>query len=197
MKNNIRSFPFVVVRDGIILNDPQAIVDAYADFFVQAFVSLDVSTDRTSGNSLNIPELDEDTVLSAIRRLKSAMTAGPDLVPSFLIQDCGAVLAKSLTYIFNLILKSSIFLVAWKMSHVTPVFKSGDRSHVTNYRPISLICNFSKIFEHVLHSFVYPHVSHMIIKSQDDFMKSCSTVTNLAVISQCLCEIVDKQGQVL
>ncbi|CAH1382936.1 unnamed protein product [Tenebrio molitor] len=125
------------------------------------------------------------------------MTAGPDLVPSFLIKDCDAVLAKPLTYeyIFNLILKSSIFPVAWKMSHVTPVFTSGDRSDVTNYRPISLICNFSKIFEHVLHSFVYPHVSHMIIKSQHDFMKSCSTVTNLAVISQCLCEIVDKQGQ--
>jgi hypothetical protein len=95
-----------VVRDGIILNDPQAIVDAYADFFVQAFVSLDVSIgnncdsicDRTSGNSLNIPELDEDIVLSAIRRLKSAMTAGPDLVPSFLIKDCDAVLAKPLTY---------------------------------------------------------------------------------------------------
>jgi hypothetical protein len=194
-----------VVRDGIILNDPQAIVDAYADFFVQAFVSLDVSIgnncdsicDRMSGNSLNIPELDEDIVLSAIRRLKSAVTAGPERVSSFFIKDCDAVLAKPLTYeyIFNLILKSSTFPVAWKMSHVTPVFKSGDRSDVTNYRPISLICNFSKIFEHVLHSFVYPHVSHMIIKSQHDFMKSCSTVTNLAVISQCLCEIVDKQGQ--
>jgi hypothetical protein len=96
------------------------------------------------------------------------------------------MLAKPLTYIFN-------FPVAWKMSHVTPVFKSGDRSDVTNYRPI---CNFSKVFEHVLHCLVYPHVSHMIIDSQHSFMKGRSTVTNLAVISQCLCEIVDREGQV-
>jgi hypothetical protein len=204
VKNNIRSFPSVVVRDGIILNDPQAIVDAYADFFVQAFVSSDPNTGSnsdpicvsTNAKYLNILGVDENIVLSAIRRLKSTMTAGPDLVPSFLIKDCGAVLAKPLTYIFNLILKSSIFPVAWKMSHVTPVFKSGDRSDVTNYRPISLICNFSKVFEHVLHSLVYPHVSHMIIDSQHGFMKGRSTVTNLAVISQYLCEIVDRKGQV-
>jgi hypothetical protein len=48
VKNNIRSFPSVVVRDGIILNDPQAIVDAYADFFVQAFVSSDPNTGSNS-----------------------------------------------------------------------------------------------------------------------------------------------------
>jgi hypothetical protein len=47
-----------------------------------------------------------------------------------------------------------------------------------------------------LHSFIYPHVSHMISDNQQRFMKGRSAVSNLAVISQCLCEIVDKEGQV-
>jgi hypothetical protein len=188
-----------VVRDDTILNDPQAIVDAFADFLVQAFVSSNLNSGsnsdpicvRTNVNCLNALGVDEKIVLFAIRRLKSTIIAEP----FFVIKDCGAVLAKPLTYIFNLILKSSIYPVAWKMSDVTPVFKSGDRSDVTSYRPISLISNFS-IFEHVLHSFIYPHVSHMISDNQQRFMKGRSAVSNLAVISQCLCEIVDKEGQV-
>ncbi|KAH0820914.1 hypothetical protein GEV33_001877 [Tenebrio molitor] len=180
--------------DDTILNDPQAIVDAFADILVQAFVSSNLNSGRNSDpicvrtnvNCLNALGVDENIVLSAIRRLKSTMI--------YVIKDCGAVLAKPLTYIFNLILKSSIYPVAWKMSHVTPEFKSGNRSDVTSYRPISLISNFS-IFEHVLHSFIYPHVSHMISDNQQRFMKGRSAVSNLAVISQCLCEIVDKEGQ--
>jgi hypothetical protein len=184
-----------VVRDDTILNDPQAIVDAFADILVQAFVSSNLNSGRNSDpicvrtnvNCLNALGVDENIVLSAIRWLKSTMI--------YVIKDCGAVLAKPLTYIFNLILKSSIYPVAWKMSHVTPEFKSGNRSDVTSYRPISLISNFS-IFEHVLHSFIYRHVSHMISDNQQRFMKGRSAVSNLAVISQCLCEIVDKEGQV-
>ncbi|KAJ3655266.1 hypothetical protein Zmor_014402 [Zophobas morio] len=109
------------------------------------------------------------------------MTAGPDLIPSFLVKDCAKILAKPVTILFNIILRTSTFLDVWKQPRITPIYKNGDRSNVTNYRPITIINNLAKVFEHVLHILIYPHVSNMITDSQRGFVKGRSTVTNLVL----------------
>ena len=38
----------------------------------------------------------------------------------------------------------------WKMAHVTPLHKKGEKSSAKNYRPISLTCVLSKLYEKVL-----------------------------------------------
>jgi hypothetical protein len=40
----------------------------------------------------------------------------------------------------------------WKMAHVVPIFKKGDKSKSSNYRPVSLTSICSKLMEHILHS---------------------------------------------
>uniref|UniRef100_A0A1X7UFN3 Reverse transcriptase domain-containing protein n=1 Tax=Amphimedon queenslandica TaxID=400682 RepID=A0A1X7UFN3_AMPQE len=39
----------------------------------------------------------------------------------------------------------------WKVHRITPVYKSGDKSLVTNYRPISLLCIASKVLERLIY----------------------------------------------
>ena len=55
-----------------------------------------------------------------------------------------------LLHIINLIFKSGKVPRLFKSSIVTPIYKAGDRSKISNYRPISVINNFSKIFEKCL-----------------------------------------------
>jgi hypothetical protein len=57
-------------------------------------------------------------------------------------------------YIFNLSLTQQHFPSAWKESAIVPVLKSGDHASVSNYQPISILNNFSKIFECIIHDHV-------------------------------------------
>ena len=60
------------------------------------------------------------------------------------------------TYTLAVIVNSSftegIFPNALKSARVVPVHKGGSKTEVTNYRPISLLSSFSKIYEKLMHS---------------------------------------------
>jgi hypothetical protein len=69
----------------------------------------------------------------------------------------------------------------WTHSIVTPIYKNGDASSVSNYRPISLTCLASKIMECIvandLLEFLRWH--NAISKQQHGFLLRRSTSTNL------------------
>ena len=46
-----------------------------------------------------------------------------------------------------------------KISRVKPLFKSGDASLFSNYRPISLLPSFSKIFEYIIFKQLYTYMN--------------------------------------
>lgn len=123
------------------------------------------------------------------------MTSGPDEIPAFVVKDCAALFSYPLTVIFNLSLRSHTFPNAWKTSKICPVFKQGKKCDISNYRPISIICNFCKVFESLLFDRIYSHVSNAISPAQHGFMKKRSTISNLYCITQHLAETINQGSQ--
>lgn len=120
-------------------------------------------------------------VLLSLRKLKNSFTSGHDDIPSFLLRDCASVFAYPLTYIFNLSLKTSKFPDIWKVARICPVFKKDDVTNINNYRPISILSNFSKTFEMLLYNFISFNIKHYISPCQHGFVSGRSTITNLLV----------------
>jgi hypothetical protein len=56
-----------------------------------------------------------------------------------------------LTYICNIMLSNGIFPMRLKFSQISPVFKKGKKTEISNYRPVSLLTSFSKVFEKVIY----------------------------------------------
>lgn len=56
-------------------------------------------------------------------------------------------LARPTTQLINLSVIQTVVPPAWKVATVTPVFKSGDKTHPANYRPVSILSLTSKITE--------------------------------------------------
>ena len=57
------------------------------------------------------------------------------------------MITPALTYIFNISIKTRVFPWDFKLAKFTPVFKSGDRDKLGNYRPISVIPTIARVFE--------------------------------------------------
>ena len=56
-------------------------------------------------------------------------------------------IAKPLAHIFNLSFSCGIFPDHMKIAKIIPIFKNGQKTEFTNYRPISILSQFSKILE--------------------------------------------------
>jgi hypothetical protein len=70
----------------------------------------------------------------------------------YVIKKSFDLLVQPLANIINLSLCMGIFPEKLKIAKVIPIFKSGEQNSFTNYRPISLLSNFSKFFEKVMHN---------------------------------------------
>ena len=77
-------------------------------------------------------------------------------------------------------LSSGVFPSRLKFAEVTPLFKTGEKNNVCNYRPISLLTYFSKIFEKVIHSRLTQHINNNQILTAAQFGFRYKSSTDLA-----------------
>jgi hypothetical protein len=79
-----------------------------------------------------------------------------DEITTKILKACSSHISLPLNYICNQSVYAGIFPDRLKISIVKPLYKKGDKSCVTNYRPISLLAAFSKVLEKVM----YNRLSH-------------------------------------
>ena len=88
-------------------------------------------------------------------------------------------------------LQQGSFPEKWKVLKIIPV--SGDKSAISNYRPVSLLSSLSKVFEIVIHNRLYPMLKQFVSDNQHGFVSGRSTTTNLMHISQYISTAIDRR----
>jgi hypothetical protein len=78
---------------------------------------------------------------------------------------------------------------------IVAVFKKGNSASVSNYRPISILKNFSKLFELIVQDHISHHFKFKLDACQHGFTKSKSTITNLVTYFEFITPLVTSQGQ--
>ena len=105
-------------------------------------------------------------VICTISSLKNKTSCGYDGLSNKILKLCGSQFSKPITYIYNKSLTCGIFPNRPKYGIIKPCFKKGDKSQVSNYRPISLLIGFSKIFELLLFHRLKHLVSNNILANE-------------------------------
>ena len=114
-----------------------------------------------------------------LETLNSNKAYGPDGLHGELLKNCAAGLAYPLSLIFQISYNSGSLPSEWKLGHVVPIFKKGDKHDVSNYRPISLTCLVAKILERIVKEKLLALTDTLIDPKQHGFMESKSCATNL------------------
>jgi len=126
---------------------------------------------------INLTPVTAQEIKNIIRSLKWKTSSGYDEVSPKLLKLSLPYITSPLTYLCNKSLTSGIFSSWLKYSQVTPLFKKGSKSELSNYRPISLLTSFSKIFEKVIYKRLVNHASvyNILSKAQYGFRTNMST----------------------
>ena len=81
-----------------------------------------------------------------------------DDIPTKFLKMATTVLAPFLSVVFNKCMVKGVYPNSLKVAQVIPVHKKGDKSACTNYTPVSLLSQFNKIFERILHHRLYSYL---------------------------------------
>ena len=148
---------------------------------------------RTESSLSNII-INTSEVIDVLSSLKLNKASGPDGISHRMLKYTSKTIAIPLCKLFNLSLRTNSFPALWKLAHVMPIFKKGDRSLVSNYRPISLVSCVGKSFERVIFKHVYNHLitNSMIYPYQSGFLPGHSTVHHLIELTHQTCLALEK-----
>jgi hypothetical protein len=122
-----------------------------------------------------------------INSLQSKTSHGYDEISDKILKASAPFILSPLTYIFNTVLSSGIFPDRLKYSEVQPLFKKGEKTEISNYRPISLVPSFSKIIEQIIYKRLHCYIIENNILANEQFgfkekstdMDTCALLNNI------------------
>ena len=100
------------------------------------------------------------------------------------------IISHFLYHNFNNSLSCSTFPTGMKYADVTPIHKKDDKTDKTNYRPISILPNLSKVYERSMYSQISPYFDSVFSKFQCGFRKGFNA-------QHCLLTMVEKWRKTL
>ena len=179
-------------HENTTIEEPDQIAQTFNNFFTNVGPTLDKEipitpispfsymgprvTDNFKFSPTSIQE-----VMLILLQLDDKKSSGPVDTPIKLLKIAAPIIVPKLASIFNLSMSSGMFPKLMKIAKIIPIFKSGSRLLVTNYRPISLLPVFSKIFEKIIHRQLstFLELKSLIFESQFGFQKKKSTLHSL------------------
>ena len=189
VKKNVISFK----DNNSVIDDPTAVASIFNIFFTNIGPTLakaipksnsspvEYLNDKVKESILFSPVL-ENEVNMILNNLKNSAAGWDGFEPKIVkgIKNC---ILTSLVHICNLSITTGIVPNHMKITNVVPIFKSGDDTLFTNYRPVSVLPIFSKVLERLVNNRLIAFLDKykVIYEYQFGFRKKNST--HLALIS--------------
>ena len=141
----------------------------------------------------------DSEILKIISSLENKTSSSIDGINKRILKISAIVLVPYLTSIFNSMTDSGVFPSCLKVATITPLWKSGEKTDLNNYRPISILSSVSKVFERL----VFSRISHFIEttkqlhKNHSGFRSKRSCVHAIAEITEEMRKRLDARKEVI
>lgn len=153
-----------------------------------------LSSLRSQPQSFVLLDTDDEEINHIIMNLKSESAPGWDNISTKYLKHVKNEVIPLITHMANLCFKKGIFPNSLKKSVITPIYKSGDKNNISNYRPISVLPVLAKILEKLLNSRLLNYLADYKILSphQFGFRRGISTEDAVTDITTLITKHLDK-----
>ena len=116
----------------------------------------------TERPSFGFAEVSSDQVQDIIQLLNKNKATGCDAIQPKIIKIANTAISRPIDNLFILSIKTSRFPTRCKEAEVSPVYKKGDALLKSNYRPVSILTNISKVFEKLMDAQFQPFIKNTL-----------------------------------
>ena len=155
-----------------------------------SFITNEIITKETTIEDKSIT-VTTGEVETAVKKLKIVKAAGPGNIPAELLKNAPQKLYKMIAQLFTICANEHTRIIPkeWKIAHITPIFKHGDRKNCDNYRAISVTSTFSRLFGRIVRDLIETEYIDKEAEEQAGFRAGRSCNDNDFVLKQ----LIEKQ----
>ena len=200
-KNPVHRTKFKL-SNGSVTTDKMSVSEHFNDFFINIGPNLAKSIPHVKrmpmsylGDALQetifLEPVTCEEINSIVSNLKNNATGSDDISAVYLKMSLPSI-ANPLVYICNMSLSEGVFPTQLKMANVVPLYKCDDPMMFNHYRPVSLLCTLSKVFEKIMYNRLIKFLDKFSILYEYQFGFRRKRSTHMALIS-----LIDKLTQAI
>lgn len=200
-KRKFNSIPCKIIYENNEATTTKEKADLFAKFFASVYVDhphdselIDFVNERNDRNCFKY-HITHDAIFNVLRTLDLNKGVGPDLVSPIFLKQCAEFLVDPLYMIYSKSVEENVFPDAWKTGYITPIFKSGSKRDVKNYRGVNVMPTLAKVFERILYNQLKLIVAPLLSKNQHGFISNRNIETNLLELSTLIHDTFEKGAQ--
>jgi len=178
-----------------MVKNHQELANMFNEYFIN--VTTSASTDNNTNNptatnnlhsvyrktfpQMQLAPITTKEIKDIIKSLPWKNSCGYDEIPIRILKISMPLIASPLTYLCNKSMFKGSFPTRLKYSQIIPIHKKGNKSELSNYRPISLLTSFSKIFEKMIYIRLNNHIILNKILAKEQYGFRSNTMTEKAI----------------
>ena len=200
-KNPVHRTKFKL-SNGSVTTDKMSVSEHFNDFFINIGPNLAKSIPHVKrmpmsylGDALQetifLEPVTCEEINSILSNLKNNATGSDDISAVYLKMSLPSI-ANPLVYICNMSISEGVFPTQLKMANVVPLYKCDDPMMFNHYRPVSLLCTLSKVFEKIMYNRLIKFLDKFSILYEYQFGFRRKRSTHMALIS-----LIDKLTQAI
>ena len=174
-------------------NNPCVPINILFDYFKNLNLGNSEDEEIVLENQNNVKDLNailnspitEEEIEKSLRKLKNNKSSGDDMIVNEYLKHSFSVMSQVFVKLFNIIFDSGTIPENWLSGNIIPLFKNkGNKHDPSNFRPITVISCFGKLFTSILNSRLNKFSDDfcLLCQNQAGFREGYSTTDNLFVI---------------
>ena len=192
-------------NDGTITENEQVISDRFNDLFLNVGPTLAKAIPQVKNNPVSYMgnKIEQSIFLEPVAQNKinqiiislNDNAQGYDDISAMLLKVSSPYISQPLAYICNLSLQEGKCPDELKIANVIPLYKSDDVMTFNHYRPVSLLCVLSKVFEKIMYEWLLKFLEKLkiVYSEQYGFRRKHSTYMALLTLTDKLVNALENQ----